>query len=244
MLARCLAFVRGLLRRRAIDLEVDEELAYHLEQETRLHLDRGVPPDEARRLAAISLGGIVQTRDAVRDIRTTFIESAWRETRQGIRTLWATPTFTVPAAIVLALGIGGTTAVFSVLDGLLLRPLPYPEAEALVRVWSRNDERRIPFLSVSPADFEDWRTRASSLRQVGAYERSRVLQLDSGEPVTVMGVTPGLFPTLGIAPAIGRGFGDDDRADSAAVISHTLWQRHFGGTRDAVGRPLDAGESS
>jgi predicted permease len=244
MLARFLALVRGLLRRRAIDLEVDEELAYHLEQETRLHLDRGVPPDEARRLAALSLGGVLQTRDAVRDVRTTFVESAWRETRQGIRTLWATPTFTVPAAIVLALGIGGTTAVFSVLDGLLLRPLPYPEADALVRLWSRNDERRIPFLSVSPADFEDWRARASSLVQIGAYERSRVLQLRGGDPVTVMGVTPGLFPTLGVAPAIGRGFGDVDRTGTAAVISHALWQRHFGGASDALGRSLEIGESS
>jgi putative ABC transport system permease protein len=244
MFARFLAFVRGLLRRRAIDLEVDEELAYHLEQETRRYLDRGVLPDEARRLAALSLGGVLQTRDAVRDIRTTFVESAWHETRQGMRTLWATPTFTVPAAIVLALGIGGATAVFSVLDGLLLRPLAYPDADALVRLWSRNDERRIPFLSVTPADFEDWRARASSFRQVGAYERPRVLKLRGGEPVSVMGVTPGLFPTLGIAPVIGRGFGDADRAGTAAVISHVLWQRHFGGASDALGQSLDIGESS
>ena len=167
MLARWLALARGLLRRRAIDREVDEELAYHLEQETRMHIDRGVPPDEARRLAALSLGGLVQTRDAVRDVRTTVIESAWRETRHGIRALRATPAFTGPAVIVLALGIGGTTAVFSVLDSLLLRPLPYPEAEALVRVWSRNDDRQIPFLSISPADYEDWRRRAAALRQVG-----------------------------------------------------------------------------
>jgi predicted permease len=243
MLARCLAFVRGLLRRDAIDVEVDEELAYHLEQETRMYVDRGVPPEEARRLAAISLGGIVQTRDAVRDVRTTHVEAAWREARQGVRSLWATPAFTAPAALVLALGIGGTSAVFCVLDGLLLRPLPFPDPDALVRVWSRNDERRIPFLSVSPADFEDWRIRASSLRRVGAYERSRVLQLDNGEPVTVMGVTPDLFPTLGIAPAIGRGLGNEDRA-GIAVISHALWQRHFGGTRDAVGQSLRIGESS
>jgi predicted permease len=238
MLARSLAYVRALLRRRAVDRELDEELAYHLDQETRRYVDRGVPPEEARRLAALGLGGVLQTRDAVRDVRTTLVESAWRETRQGIRTLAATPAFTVPAAIVLALGIAATTAVFSVLDGLLLRPLPYPEADALVRVWSRNDERRIPFLSVSPVDFEDWRARATALGQIGAYERSRVLPLEGGEPVAVMSVTHDLFPTLGVRPAVGRGFGQADKAAPVALIGHALWQRHFGGARDAVGRRL------
>ncbi|RPJ54738.1 MAG: hypothetical protein EHM23_28270, partial [Acidobacteria bacterium] len=153
MLARFLAFARALLRRRAIDAEVDEELQFHLEQAMQMHVARGVPPDEARRLAAISLGGVTQTREAIREVRTTWIEAAWGEMRYGMRTLWRTPAFTLPAAIVLALGIGGATAVFSVLDGVLLRPLPYVEPGELVRVWSSNDERRIPFLSVSPADF-------------------------------------------------------------------------------------------
>jgi predicted permease len=245
MLARSIAFVRGILRRRAIDTEVDEELQFHLEQEMQVQLSRGVPPDEARRLAALSLGGLVQTREAVRDVRTVWIEAVWRETLQGIRTLWATPAFTVPAAIVLALGIGATSAVFSVLDGVLLRPLPYPRASELVRVWSRNDERRVPFLSVSPADFEDWRARASTLGQIGAYERPRVLPLGgSGEPVAVMSVTPGLFPALGIAPAIGRGLRDEDRSGTVAVIGHDLWQRHFEGAADAIGRSLAIGESA
>ena len=161
-----------------------------------------------------------QTRDAVRDVRTTWVDAALRETRLGVRTLWATPVYSVPATVVLALGIAGTTAVFSVVDSVLLRPLPYPNASELVRVWSRNDERRIPCLSVSPADFEDWRARASALRQLGAYERSRVLQLrDTGEPVTVMAVTSGLFRTLRVAPAIGR---------SAATGSSTAVDRSHG----------------
>lgn len=245
MLARMFAFARGILGRRAIDPEVDEELAFHLERETQMHVERGVPPEEARRRAVLSLGGVVQTRDAVRDVRTTWIDLALRETRLGIRTLWATPAYTVPAAAVLALGIGGTTAVFSVVDGVLLRPLPYPNAGELVRVWSRNDERRIPFLSVSPADFEDWQARASALRQLGAYERPRVLQLrDTGEPVTVMAVTSGLFRTIGVTPAIGRGFRDEDASGRAVVISHELWQRRLGGTPDAIGRSLPLGSDA
>lgn len=245
MLARFAAMVRGLLRRRAIDAELEEELHFHLEHETQRHVQRGLSPGEARRLAALSLGGVVQTRDAVRDVRSTWIEAAWRETRQGIRALWATPAYSVPAVMVLALGIGGTTAVFSVLDSVLLRPLPYPGASELVRVWSRNDDRRIPFLAVSPADFEDWRARASAPRQLGAYERPRVLPLgDSGEPVSVMSVTLDLFPTLGIAPAVGRGFRRDESADTAALISHDLWQRRFGGAPDVLGRSLPIGDTA
>ena len=93
MLARMFAFARGILRRRAINAEVDEELAFHLEREIQMHVERGVPPDEARRLAALSLGGVVQTRDAVRDVRTTWVDAALRETRLGVRTLWATPAY-------------------------------------------------------------------------------------------------------------------------------------------------------
>jgi predicted permease len=145
---------------------------------------------------------------------------------------------------VLALGIGGTTAVFSVVDCVLLRPLPYPNAGELVRVWSRNDERRIPFLSVSPADFEDWRARVPSVNRIGAYERSQVRQLrDTGEPVTVMAVTPDLFRILGVAPAWGRGIRDEDTS-ATVVISHDLWQRRFGGAPDALGRTLPVGNEA
>jgi putative ABC transport system permease protein len=229
MLTRCLAFVRGILHRRAIDAEIDEELQFHLEQEVQAHVDRGVSPEEARRLANLGLGGVAQTRDAVRDIRTTWVEATWREARQGMRALWTMPAFTVPALIVLALGIGGTTAVFSVLDGVLLRPLPYPDADELVRVWSRNDERRIPFLSVSPADFEDWRARAPFSLQLGAYDRPRVLPLrDSAEPVTVMSVTQGLFGARRSARDRTR-FRDEAyrlcRCDQPRVLAALVWRR-------------------
>jgi predicted permease len=245
MLTRCLAFVRGLLRRRTIDAEVAEELHFHLEQEIQAHLDRGVPPAEARRLAALSLGGVTQITDAVRDLRTTRAEVLWREVRQGVRTLCAAPAFTVPAALVLALGVGGTTAVFSVLDGVLLRPLPYPNAAELVRVWSRNDERQVPFLSVSPADYEDWRARASVV-QIAAYERPRVLLSRAGaEPVTVMSVTTDLFTVLGAAPATGRGFHREDEAAAvAAVVSHQLAESWFGGAAESIGRSLTAGDDA
>ena len=245
MLTRLLAFVRGLARRRLIDVEVDDELQFHLDQETQAHIARGVSPEEARRLAILSLGGITQTKEAVRDVRTTWLDAAWRETRLAVRTLRAAPAFTVPAVVVLALGIGGTTVVFGVIDGVLLRPLTFHHPEEIVRVWSSNEERRIAFLSVSPADFEDWQAR-TSLGQLAAYERPRaMLWRGRGvEPLTAMAVTPRLFQLLGVSPALGRALTTDEAAGTPAVISHALWQGRFGGATNVIGRTIATDEHS
>ena len=245
MLTRLLAFVRGLARRRLIDVEVDDELQFHLDRETQAHIARGVSPEEARRLAILSLGGITQTKEAVRDVRTTWLDAAWRETRLAVRTLRAAPAFTVPAVVVLALGIGGTTVVFGVIDGVLLRPLTFDHPEEIVRVWSSNEERRIAFLSVSPADFEDWQAR-TSLGQLAAYERPRaMLWRGRGvESLTAMAVTPRLFQLLGVSPALGRALTTDEAAGTPAVISHALWQGRFGGATNVIGRTIATDEHS
>jgi putative ABC transport system permease protein len=244
MLTRLLAFARGLARRRIIDVEVDDELQFHLDQESRAHIARGVSPEEARRLAVLSLGGIAQTKEAVRDVRTTRLDAAWRETRLAVRTLRAAPAFTLPAVVVLALGIGGTTAVFSVIDGVLLRPLTFHDPDDIVRVWSSNVERRIAFLSVSPADFEDWQAR-TSLGQLAAYERPRAMlwRGRGPEPLTAMAVTPGLFRLLGVSPALGRALTTDEAAGTA-VISHALWHGRFGGVPNVIGRTIATDDHS
>ena len=146
----------------------------------------------------------------------------------------------MPAFLVLALGIASTTTIVSVLDGVMLRPLPFWSPGELVRIWSRNDERQIAFLSVSPADFEDWRQRRPAGLELAAYERPVDVPPDDdrGEPVAVMRVSPNLFPLLGVAPALGRGFEDADRRSPVAILSHGVWQRRFGGAPDAVGRTV------
>ncbi|MGQ0734355.1 MAG: ADOP family duplicated permease [Acidobacteriota bacterium] len=238
MLARVRAYAAGLLRRRTISAEVDEELAFHLEQETARLVARGVSPPEAARLAAAALRAGV-TRDDVADVRTTWIETAWREVRLGARTLAGAPTFTLPAILVLGLGLGGTTAVMSVLDGVLLRALPFPDPDALVRVWSRNDDRRIPFLSVSRADFDDWRARSAASLELGAYERPRVVRPreHASDPFTLVAVSPSLFSVLGIGPAAGRVFDEEDESGSL-VVSHDAWHRRFASDPDLIGRTI------
>jgi predicted permease len=246
MLTRWLAFARGILRRRAIAREVDEELAFHLDQEAARYESLGVPAGEARRLAAIQLGTAAVVRSDVADLRTTWVEVLWRELRVGVRALIKAPSFTVPALVVLALGIAGTTTIVSVLDGVLLRPLPLTAPDELVRVWSRNDERRIAFLSVSPADFEDWRSRAPRSLRLAAYERPLAVPPgdDREEPITVMHVSPDLFALLGAAPALGRAFEPADARAQVGLLSHGFWQRQFGGAADAVGRTLRLGSQA
>lgn len=246
MLTRWLAFARGMLRRQAIVREVEEELAFHLDREAARHESLGVAPDEARRLAALQLGGPAVVRSSVADVRTTWVDVLAHEIRVGVRALAGAPSFTVPALVVLALGIAGTTTVLSVLDGVLLRPLPYTGPEALVRVWSRNDDRRIAFLSVSPADFEDWRARAPAALRLAAYQLPLTLApVDNREdPVTVMRVSPNLFALLGAAPVLGRGFEPTDVRGQVAVLNHGFWQRRFGAAGDVVGRTLSLGRET
>jgi predicted permease len=246
MLTRWLAFARGLLRRRAIAHEVDEELAFHLDQEAAHHESLGVPAGEARRLAALHLGNAAVVRSNVADVRTTWIDVLWREIRVGGRALVGAPSFTVPALVVLALGIASTTTIVSVLDGVLLRPLPFTAAEELVRVWSRNDERKIPFLSVSPADFEDWRARKPAALRLAAYERPVTMppEDEREDPTATMRVSPDLFALLGVVPALGRGFEPVDVHGQVAVASHGFWQRRFAGAADAVGRTVSIGRQT
>ena len=237
---RWLALIRGLRRRNEIAREVDEEVEFHLHQEAERYRALGATLEEARRLAAVAFGGPAAVRTEVADVRTTRVEVIWRELRFGVRTLAAARAFTIPAVIVLALGISGTTIIFSVIDGVLLSPLRFNDPDPLVRVWSRNDDRQIPFLSVSPADFEDWRARTTPSLELAAYERPRITPSDAelSEPLSVMPVSPELFPLLGIQPALGRIFASNETRAPVAIVSDGLWRRQIGGTLDAIGRVI------
>ena len=138
MLTRLIAYARGLARRRAIESEIDDELAFHLQQETEANVARGMTPDAARREALIGIGGLAQTAAAAREVRRTSADAIGRDLRHALRSLRATPAFTTVALAVLTLSIGATTAIYSVVDGVLLRDLPLPGSDRLVAVGERH----------------------------------------------------------------------------------------------------------
>ncbi len=167
-----------------------------------------------------------------------------QDVRYGIRTLLRSPGFTVVAVLTLSLGIGANTAIFSVVQSVLLRPLPYPQPDLLVDI-SNNYLPAFAHLGLSPGDYADWRRQASTVSEMGAY--SSISQgfnlLGDGDPERVLGsyASASLFPMLGIKPVVGRSFvSEEDKAGSAPVVmlSHRLWQSRFGADPAVVGRPI------
>ena len=172
------------------------------------------------------------------------MENLLQDVRYGIRTLAKNPGFTAIAVLTLALGIGANTAIFSVVENLLLRPLPYPQPERLVEI-ANTYLPQIPKAGLSPGDYTDWKRQNVSFSKMGAY--GKILQgfnlSGEGEPqrVQVAYADDGLFPMLGIRPVAGRSFlPEEDRAGSAPVVilGHRLWQSRFGGDSRVVGRSI------
>jgi putative ABC transport system permease protein len=168
-----------------------------------------------------------------------------QDLRHAVRWLRRNPGFSATALLVFALGIGAATATFTVIHAVILRPLPFESPDRVIRIWSSPAGRNLPFFSVSAPDVEDWRARATTLRQVAPYARQVPLTMTGdGSPEHVMTskVSVELFELLGVPPAIGRWFdATEDAAGSGArvaVISHALWERRLGGRADVVGQPL------
>ena len=229
--------------RRRREREMEAELQFHLEEHVRDLVASGMDAAEARRRARIELGGLDVTKEACRDVRAgRLLEDLGQDVAYAVRTLRRSPGFTAATVLTLALGIGATTAIYSLLAALFLAPLPVHEPERLVRI----DEE--PWQNgFSWPEFVAYREQAAALfSSLGAFENdSQEVYANNGREtflVEVVAVGGDYFPTLGLKPAVGRLFapGPDD-ADGAApfaVLSHALWTRRFGGQADAVGRTL------
>ena len=168
------------------------------------------------------------------------METLFKDIRYGIRGLLSRPGFTAIVVITLALGIGANTAIFSVLNAVLLRPLPYANPDRIVRI---DETEGRGGMSVSPPDLLDFQQQNHSFENVAGYTGGSFILTGAAEPLRVQSVnaSPNLFAVLGITPLFGRNFREDDetqRQNQVALIGYGLWQRRFGGDRDLVGRQI------
>jgi predicted permease len=233
---------KRLWRRRQMEAQLEKELSFHLEQHISQLVARGWAPDEARRQARLALGGPEQVKEKCRDARgTRWLEDLLQDSRYALRTFRQRPGLAIVALLVLALGIGATTVMFTVINSVLLRPLAYPEPERLVTLRGHTEQFG-EFWGFSNPDFEDAKHESRTLA-LAAWSYSGGTISEPGDPEYVFGreVSAELFSTLGISPVQGRAFRpDEDRPGAAPVviISYRLWQRDFGGAPSAIGKSL------
>jgi predicted permease len=237
--------LRSIVRRKRVEQELNEELCCHLDKLEEENRAKGMTPDEARFAALRELGGVEQIKEECRDMRrVNFTDDLWKDLGFGLRQLRRNPGFTVVAVITLALGIGANTAIFSVVNGVLLRPLPYHDARRLVTVWEANPKQGYLQQAASPADFMDWKTQNQVFTGVAAFVNwgANLSGGERPERVNATLVSVGLFGVLGVKPLLGRTFVPKDQQlvpGQVAVLSYSLWRRRFGADRGLVGRTVN-----
>jgi len=236
--------VQGLWLSETIHKEISEELQFHIDMRVEENIRRGMTPDEARRDAERRFGNPMQIKEQGYDVRgARWLETIWQDLRYGARMLVKNPGFTLVAVVTLALGIGANTAIFSVINALLVRPLPFAEADRLVMIWETHPD--IPRAPVSIPDFQDWRAQAQSFEQMAVHsDRFRNAALTGqGEPAYVQGsfISQNLFVLLGLKPVLGRNFLPEEEQPAnnrVVILSQALWQRSFASDPGVVGKSI------
>ncbi|HKM90116.1 MAG TPA: ABC transporter permease [Candidatus Acidoferrales bacterium] len=245
--ARFRSWLRATLERARMEREMDAEFRFHIEKHAEELMRGGLPREEAQRRARIEFGGIDPTKEACREARGAgLVESFAHDMSYGLRMLRKNPGFASLAVMTLALGIGATTAMFSLVNAALLRALPYREPERLVYVWEPNPHiPGVPLEAWGPfnGDFYDWKKQSQSFTRLALFTTDRMNLSVAGEAARVCGsrVTGEFFQVLGISPELGRAVeAEDDQPGKGqvAVISHALWQSLFGADRGVLGREL------
>ena len=235
--------VRSLVRRSAVERELEEEISFHLEMESRRHERAGASPAEARRRALASFGGVDRHAEAARDVRgVNIVDEVRRNLRLAFRSLLRHPGFTVVAVATLALGIGANTAIFSVVDAVLLRPLPFADAERLVVVWGTDRASGTVREPNSYPDFEDLRARSSTLEALSAIVGGQVTWIPAGgeaQRVSALAATHDFLPMLGIRPVMGRHVTAEEDlpgAERVVLVGEGFWREALASDPAVLGR--------
>jgi putative ABC transport system permease protein len=240
-----IARLKGLLRRGRLDRELDEELRSHVEMRTADNLAAGMSPENARFDAQRRFGNTTLLKEDTRAVDIiSWLEECARDLRYALRMLQRSPGFTAVAALTLALGIGANTAIFTVVDAILLRPLPYPEPDRLVRIWESSVKHDSPRNVVNPLNFLDWRDHSQSFESMAAISGLMTNLSFQGQPIAVQGmqVSPEFFSILRVPPLLGRTFVAEDGIpshDQVVILSYDLWQRQYGAEPKIIGVKID-----
>jgi len=237
-------WLRRLFQKEKSERHLDAELRFHLEQRTRDLIAAGTTADDARRRANLEFGGLEPTKEDCREAsRARFFEALFQDVRYGMRMLTKNPGFTLAAAITLALGIGANTAIFSIVNAAILRPLPYKDSSRIVSISVHTAMFPTFSLGASWPDFQQIRSQAASVEQTAAYSNTEKTLTGNESPaiLSIAAVSDGFFEELGVTAERGRLFTEQDQKPGqthVAVISDAVWRTRFGANPSAVGKTL------
>jgi putative ABC transport system permease protein len=231
-------------RKRTLDPQYEAELRFHIEKLTDENIAAGMAPEEARRRAVLEFGGTEQVKEELRDVhRIPVLETAVSHFKWAFRFVRKSPSFSVAVVLTLALGIGANSAVFSAIDAILLRPLPFPDGDQLVELRQVNLKVQKPQTRLAPMRLEDWNRMNSSFRAITGYYTEDDSEASGALPekLRVAYVAPHFLQVFGVAPAQGREFNPAEEqfgGPNAILISDRFWRRRFGGNPSTVGKQL------
>ncbi|MEO7360859.1 MAG: ABC transporter permease, partial [Gemmatimonadaceae bacterium] len=235
---------RTLVFRRQEERELEEELRFHVSMETELQQKRGLALNEAHRQSMMSLGGVEQTKENVRDARgTRILEDSIGDFKQALYALRKRPSFAIVAILTLALGIGGTTAVYSAVDAVLLQPLPYAESYQMVRLYQYFVGDKTDTY-VTPVHYLRYREQLKSFEGVAAISNYRTVSADIGgsthpERIRLLPVSAEYFSVLRVVPKLGRAFRtEEENGAPLVVLNESLWKRALDADPQAIGKTL------
>ncbi len=236
--------LRKLLGREDPDAALDREIAFHVETLTDAYIAQGMNPAEARRQAMIEFGGREQVKQTVREVHVSALsEAAAANLRAAVRFLRKSPTFSLAVILTLALGIGANSAVFSAIDTIILRPLPFPNGDQLVALYQHDSKGRDANRFVAPVRLEDWNRMSSTFQAISGYYTDDLSEISGPLPekVTEALLAPRFLQVMGVSPALGRDFTSQEEhwgGPDAVIISYSFWQRRFHGDPAALGKKL------
>jgi putative ABC transport system permease protein len=237
-------FLRNLLRRNRVERELTDEIDGYVDLLIDEAVAQGMSPDGARRAARLEMGSVDRVKDSVRDVRAgAWLAALGQDVRFGVRAIRRRPGFMAVAVLTLGVGMGATTAIFSLIDSVLLKPLPFYEPDRLTIVWEVRPRFNAPRMHAAPLNYVDWQQQVQAFDSLAAYANGFVNLTGAGTPERLVSVqtTPNLFQTLGVGPIVGRWFAPPEGTPghtAVAILSYGLWQRRFAGDPGVVGQSI------